>query len=68
MLGTALIYRDGGDRQRGFKVLAELRDMCAKQHYALNAVPQSEGLGAVLSKRWRSLGFQGHMYWADEMP
>jgi hypothetical protein len=35
----ALIYHDGGDRQRGFKVLAELRDMCAKQRYALNAVP-----------------------------
>ena len=38
-LGTALICHDGGDRQRGFKVLAELRDMCAKQRYALNAVP-----------------------------
>ncbi len=37
--GTALIYHDGGDRQRGFKVLAELRDMCAKQRYAVNAVP-----------------------------
>ena len=38
-LGTALICHDGGDRQRGFKVMAELRDMCAKQRYALNAVP-----------------------------
>lgn len=38
-LGIALICHDGGDRQRGFKVLAELRDMCAKQRYALNAVP-----------------------------
>jgi adenylate cyclase len=38
-LGTALIYHNGGDRQRGFKVLAELRDMCANQRYVLNAVP-----------------------------
>ena len=38
-LGTALVYHDGGDRQRGFKELAELRDMCAKQRCALNAVP-----------------------------
>ena len=39
--GTALICHDGGDRQRGFKVLADVRDMCAKQRYALNAVPTS---------------------------
>jgi class 3 adenylate cyclase len=38
-LGTALVYHQGGHRQRGFKVLAELRDMCAKRRYALNALP-----------------------------
>jgi adenylate cyclase len=38
-LGVALIHTDGRSRGRGFDVLAELRDMCVKEHYAVNLVP-----------------------------
>ena len=38
-LGIALIHHDGADRERGFEVLAQLRDTCVKESYSLNAVP-----------------------------
>jgi class 3 adenylate cyclase len=38
-LGIALIHHDPADRQRGFDVLAQLRDTCVKQSYALLVVP-----------------------------
>ena len=37
--GIALIHRGEEDRKRGFEVLAQLREMCVKRQYALNAVP-----------------------------
>jgi hypothetical protein len=38
-LGIALIHHDPADRQRGFDVLAQLRDTFVKHSYALMAVP-----------------------------
>jgi class 3 adenylate cyclase len=38
-LGIALIHHGPADRQRGFDVLAQLRDTCVKERYALNVVP-----------------------------
>jgi adenylate cyclase len=38
-LGIALVHRDSAaDRARGVAILAELRDTCIKEHYALNIV------------------------------
>jgi hypothetical protein len=41
-LGMALTYRNSADRARGMAVLAELRDTCIKERYALNIVPGLE--------------------------
>jgi adenylate cyclase len=41
-LGTALTYRDSASRERGLAVLAQLRDTCIKERYALNMVPALE--------------------------
>jgi adenylate cyclase len=38
-LGTALTYRDPASRERGVAMLAEMRDTCIKERYALNMVP-----------------------------
>ena len=38
-LGLALVHHDSADRQRGFDVLAQLREICIKQGCALNALP-----------------------------
>jgi adenylate cyclase len=38
-LGIALLHREPIERQRGLDQLAELRDMCLSQRYALNLVP-----------------------------
>ena len=47
-LGTMLMQQhDSPDRRRrGFEVLAELRDMCVKKHFALNAVASLEAFAA----------------------
>ena len=46
-LGTTLVQHDSADRRRrGFEVLAELRDMCVKKRFALNAVPSLEAFAA----------------------
>ena len=41
------MQNDSADRRRrGFEVLAELRDMCVKKHFALNAVASLEAFAA----------------------
>jgi hypothetical protein len=46
-LGTTLAQHDSADRrQRGFEVLAELRDMWVEKRFALNAVPSLEAFAA----------------------
>jgi class 3 adenylate cyclase len=39
VLGIALIHHDPADRQRGFDLLAQLRDTCIKESYMLNVIP-----------------------------
>ena len=39
VLGIALIHHDPADRQRGFDLLAQLRDTCVKESYMLNVIP-----------------------------
>jgi class 3 adenylate cyclase len=38
-LGYALIHHDAADRQRGFEVLAQLRETCIKERFLLSAIP-----------------------------
>ena len=46
-LGAMLVQHDSPDRRRlGFEMLAELRDMCVRKHFALNAVPSLDAFAA----------------------
>jgi hypothetical protein len=38
-LGFALIHHDRADRQRGFEVLAQVRETCVKERFSLNVIP-----------------------------
>lgn len=45
-LGVALVHHGPASRQRGYEVLARLRESCVEQNYGMNAVPMFDLYGA----------------------
>jgi hypothetical protein len=79
-LGRVLAERDSpAERQRGLELLTEVRDMCLQLRFFRTHLPVVElcaarerATYAHFRERYRdmarTLGFKGHIAWAEAMP